>query len=110
LAAPGTSRFLVEQARKRFVLSGLAVALWDRPIPGRRAMLDDHRRATLIALACANPPEGRTGGKMQLLASELVVRQVVPAIPDETVRRELKKASSPGFRSTGAFRRSARAS
>ena len=59
-AATGTSRSLVERTRKRFVLSGLEVALWDKPRPGRSAMLDDHGRATLIALAGANPPEGRT--------------------------------------------------
>ena len=110
-AATGTSRSLVERTRKRFVLSGLEVALWDKPRPGRGPMLDDRGRATLIALACANPPEGRTCWTMQLLANELVVRQVVPAISDETVRRELKKTdSSRGSRSTGASRRSAQAS
>lgn len=110
-AATGTSRSLVERTRKRFVLSGLEVALWDKPRPGRGPMLDEHGRATLIALACANPPEGRTCWTMQLLANELVVRQVVPSISDETVRRELKKTgSSRGSRSTGASRRSARVS
>ena len=109
--ATGTSRSLVERTRKRFVLSGLEVALWDKPRPGRGPMLDDRARATLIALACANPPEGRTCWTMQLLANELVIRQVVPSISDETVRRELKKTgSSRGSRSTGASQRSARAS
>ena len=88
-AATGTSRSLVERTRKRFVLSGLDVALWDKPRPGRGPMLDDHGRATLIALACANPPEGRTCWTMQLLANEVVVSQVAPSISDETVRREL---------------------
>src|ERR671934_347913 len=103
----GRSRSLVERTRKRFVLSGLHAALWDKPRPGGVPKLDERGRATLIALACANPPEGRTCWTMQLLANELVVRQVVPSISDETVRRELKKTvSSRGFRSTGAFRRS----
>ena len=110
-AATGRSRSLVERTRRRFVVNGLEIALWDKPRPGKRAMLDDRGRATLIALACSNPPEGRTCWTMQLLANELVVRQVVPSISDETVRRELKKTdSSRGFRITGASRRSARAS
>jgi hypothetical protein len=50
-----------------------------------------HGRATLIALACANSPEGRTCWTMQLLADELVAREMVGSISDETVRRELKK-------------------
>ena len=110
-AATGRSRSLVERTRRRFVLSGFKTALWDKPRRGGVPKLDERGRATLIALACANPPEGRTCWTMQLLANELVVRQVVPSISDETVRRELKKTvSSRGFRSTGAFRRSARAS
>jgi hypothetical protein len=88
----------------------LQAALWDKPRPGGVAKLDERGRATLIALACANPPAGRICWTMQLLAKELVIRQVVPSISDETVRRELKKtASSRGFRSTGASRRLARA-
>jgi hypothetical protein len=93
------------------VLSGLEIALWDKPRRGGIPKLDDRGRATLIALACANPPVGRTCWTMQLLANELVMRQVVPSISDETVRRELTKtASSRGSKSTGASPRSVRAS
>ena len=95
--ATGRSRSLVERTRKRFVSNGLEVALWDKPRPGKRAMLDERGRGTLIALACSNPPEGRTCWTMQLLANELVVRRVVGSISDEAVRRTLKKTcSSPG--------------
>ena len=105
-AAIGRSRSLVERTRKRFVLSGFEAALWDKPRPGSAPKLDEHGRATLIALACANPPAGRTSWTMHLLANELVARQVVGAISDETVRRELKKTgSSRGSRCTGASRR-----
>jgi len=110
-AATGRSRSLVERTRRRFVQNGLDVALWDKPRPGGRPKLTDHGQATLIALACANPPEGRTCWTMQLLADELVARQVVPSISDESVRRALKKTgSSRGSRSIGASRRLARPS
>jgi hypothetical protein len=44
----------------------------------------------LIALACSDPPEGRTKWTMQLLADKLVDLGVVDEISDKTVRRTLK--------------------
>jgi transposase len=101
-----TSRSTVERIRRRFVEHGLEAALSERPRPGAVPKLDERGQATLIALACSNPPEGRTSWTMQLLADELVVRRVVSSISDEAVRRTLKKTdSSRGFRSTGVSRK-----
>jgi transposase len=101
-----TSRSTVERIRRRFVEHGLEAALSERPRPGAAPKLDERGQATLIALACSNPPEGRASWTMQLLANELIVRRVVPAISDEAVRRTLKKTgSSRGSRSIGASRR-----
>jgi transposase len=108
-AATGRSESLVERTRKRFVLNGPEDARTDRPRPGSAPKLDDHGRSTLIAVACSQAPKGRTGWTLQLLADELVRRQVVPSISDETVRRELRRVtSSRGSRSSGVSRRSAR--
>jgi transposase len=105
-AALHTSRSTVERVRRRFVEQGLAVALSERPRPGAVPKLDERGQATLIALACSDPPKGRGSWTMKLLADELVVRRVVPSISDEAVRRTLKKTdSSRGFRSTGASRK-----
>ena len=105
-AALDTSRSTVERIRRRFVEHGLEAALSERPRPGAAPKLDERGQATLIALACSNPPDGRTSWTMQLLADELIVRRVVPSISDEAVRRALKKTdSSRGSRSTGAFRK-----
>ena len=106
-----SSRSTVERVRRRFVEHGLEAALSERPRPGALPKLDERGQATLIALACSDPPEGRTSWTMQLLADELVVRRVVPSISDEAVRRTLKKTdSSRGSRSIGASRRLARPS
>jgi transposase len=105
-AALHTSRSTVERVRRRFVEHGLEAALSERPRPGAVPKLDERGQATLIALACSNPPDGRTSWTMQLLADELMVRRVVPSISDEAVRRTLKKTvSSHGSRNTGAFRK-----
>jgi transposase len=101
-----TSRSTVERIRRRFVEHGLEAALSERPRPGAVPKLDERGQATLIALACSDPPTGRTSWTMQLLANELMVRRVVRSISDEAVRRTLKKTdSNPGFRSTGASRK-----
>jgi transposase len=106
VAALHTSRSTVERIRRRFVEHGLEAALSERPRPGATPKLDERGQATLIALACSTPPEGRTSWTMQLLADELVIRRVVPSISDEAVRRTLKKTdSSRGFRSIGASRK-----
>jgi len=63
----------------------------ERSRPGGCRKLDGKQEAFLVALACSNPPEGRTCWTMQLLAEKLVELGVVEAISDETVRRVLKK-------------------
>jgi transposase len=98
-----TNRSTVERTRRRLVEEGLEAALSERPRPGAAAALDQKGRATLLALACSNPPEGRACWTMQRLADELVERKVVGAISDETVRRVLKNTGwRPGCASAGA--------
>ena len=98
-----TNRSTAERARRRFVEEGLEAALSEKPRPGAAAALDERGEAVLLALACANPPRGRAAWSMQLLADELVRRDVVGSISDETVRRVLKKKNwRPGSASAGA--------
>jgi len=105
-AALHVNRSTAERTRRCFVAEGLEAALSERPRPGAAPTLDERGEATLVALACANPPEGRAAWSMQLLADELVERRVVGAISDETVRRTLKKNGwHPGCASAGASRR-----
>ena len=85
------NRRTVDRACQRYAAGGLDAALYDRPRPGAPLLLDGTQEAVLVALACTDPPVGRTKWTMQLLADELVVLEVVPAISDDTVRRTLKK-------------------
>ncbi len=100
----------VERVRRRFVGQGLEAALvrkkQDRPSRERKS--DGAGEARLIALACSEPPRGRGGWTLQLLADRPVEPHVVESISDETVRRVLKKTnSSRTGRSGGASRRRA---
>lgn len=81
----------VERTRKRVVEVGLEAALHEQPRPGARRKLDGKQVAFLVALACREPPLGRTGWTLQLFADRVVELGVVEAISDETVRRILKK-------------------
>ena len=84
----------VSNIRKRFTESGLIFTLGGKPFPGQPAKLDGKGQATLIALACSDPPEGHSSWTMQLLADKLVELDTVQSISDETVRKYLKKARS----------------
>jgi hypothetical protein len=88
--------------RKRFVADGLEAALTEKPRCGGPAVLDGKAEALVIALACSQAPEGRTGWTARLLANRLVELQVVESVSDDTILRVLKKAtSSRGRRSRG---------
>jgi hypothetical protein len=85
----------VARVRKKFALHGLEVALHRKKPTGRQyRKLDGAQEARLIALACAQPPDGRARWTLRLLADKLVELEVIDAVSDETVRRTLKKTYS----------------
>lgn len=105
-AALHASLQTVRNMRKRYAEGGLEAALRERPRPGGARKLTAKGEATLIALACSAPPQGRPSWTMQLLADKLLELEVVDTISDETVRRALKKTrSSRGKKSSGVLAR-----
>src|SRR5215218_9116576 len=59
----------IERVRQRFVEDGLEAALRPRPSPRVYARkLDGEQEAKLVALACAQPPEGKKRWTLRLLA------------------------------------------
>jgi transposase len=96
----------VGNIRRKYADGGLEAALSDRPRPGGERKLTATGEATLIALACSDPPEGRVDWTMQMLADKLIELELVESLSDETVRRTLKKTSSNrGRKSSGALAR-----
>jgi len=86
----------VENWRKQAVEQG-PLSLLERKAresPPNPRKLDGAQEARLVKLACSQPPEGRAGWTMQLLAERLVQLEVVDTISHETVRRTLKKTTS----------------
>ena len=96
----------VRGVRKRYGEQGLEAVLHGRYVGHNPAIVTGDVEAHLIAWACSEPPEGRAGWTMQLLADKLVTLNLVEHISDETVRQALKKTNlSRGSSKNGAFPR-----
>ena len=85
----GTST--VFRTRRRFVEGGLDAALNEAQRPGGIRKLNGKDEAMLVAIACSDPPEGRSRWTLQLLAGELVARTDLECVSYETIRRRLKE-------------------
>ncbi len=83
----------VYKVRRRFTERGLE-SLYDKARPGRKRLLDGRAEAHLVALACSDPPEGRSTWTLRLLADQLVAMDVVDGVSRDTVRRVLKNRRS----------------
>ena len=94
----------VDRVKKRFVEEGMGAALGGRQ--GRRPSYvrkaDGEFEARLVALSCAEPPEGHSQWSLRLLADRVVELGHIDSVSHETVRRVLKKTqSSRGGASAG---------
>jgi hypothetical protein len=87
------SRQSVENLRKRLAIEGFDVTLHgkQRPQPSRKKILDGEQEAQVIALRLGNPPAGRNGWTLRLLAQKVVELEIAPAVSHVTVRTTLKK-------------------
>lgn len=85
----------VERVRQRFVEEGLDAALRPKPAARTRSRkLDGEQEAHLVALACSEPPAGRSHWPVRLLAERMVELGHVESLSHECVRQALKKTSS----------------
>src|SRR3712207_3769086 len=76
-ASLGISRPTIVRTRRRFVLEGLAAALYDKPRPGAPPNITGAVEAHRTLLACSVPPEGKQRWTLHLLADKLVELQLV---------------------------------
>ena len=100
--ALGVGLSMVERVRRRCVEEGIESALnRKKQLRRRQKTLDGEGEARLIAMACGEPPEGRAGWTLKLLADQLVECEIVETISTETVRQVLKKTNSSPRSATG---------
>jgi len=102
--ALGCSRSTAYQVRKRYHERGIDAVHRKQPDRTYERKLDGEAEARLIALACSDPPEGRSRWTLRLLADEPVTLDEVEfdSVAHETVRKTRKKTdSSPIDSSSG---------
>lgn len=56
-----------------------------------QSIVDGKKEAQLIAIACSQPPEGRSRWTFKLLSERMVELEIVDSISPKTVERVLKK-------------------
>jgi len=91
-----TSTTTIYKVSREYTESGLAATLdrKQRETPARQPIATGDVEARIIALACSEPPEGRTRWTLRLLEEKVVELGIVDAISDNTIGRLLKKRRS----------------
>jgi len=90
--ATGASSSTVYRVRRRFVEGGLEHAINEGRRPGGTRKLSPTDEATLVAVACSKPPEGRARWTLRLLGDRLVALSDHDSVSIETIRRRLREA------------------
>jgi len=95
-ARVGVSEGSVRKYRKQYAIEGLEGVLVrkKRTIPPVPAKVTGEVEAHIIATCCSEPPEGKAGWTMQMIANKIVLDGIIDSISDETVRLVLKKRRS----------------
>jgi Homeodomain-like domain len=91
-----TSLATVARTRQRLVEQGFDAVLARNHSPNsaRRRLFDGAAEAKLIALACSEPPRGRSRWTLALLEDKVVELKIVERASDNTIGRVLKKTFS----------------
>ena len=91
-----TSVATVARIRQRLVEEGFDAVLARKHSPNsaRKRIFDGAAEAKLIALACSEPPKGRSRLTLNLLEDKVVELKIVERASDNTIGRVLKKTFS----------------
>jgi putative transposase len=91
-SAPRISEFVpltpqaIRKVGHRYVDGGLERAVFDKERPGAAALLKDSEKQRIIAMVCADPPEGFARWTVRLVAEQAVKRRILPRVGRETIR------------------------
>jgi len=84
--AVGITAQAVRNIGWRYHDGGLQRALIDSPRPGAKPALDITQSQQIVAMVCADPPEGFARWTVRLITEEAVKRKLVPSVGRETIR------------------------
>ena len=80
----------VERIRYRFFKGGIEKALYDAPRSGQPEKLSAKVEAHLIAVACSDPPQGRTRWTLELLRKQIIKDKKVKTISTVAIWKHLR--------------------
>lgn len=92
VSAPRIARFIsltpqaIRKVGHRYAEGGLDRALYEKERPGAAALLEDSQKQRIIAMVCADPPEGHARWTVRLVAEQAVKKRLVPRVGRETIR------------------------
>lgn len=105
----GCSDRTVRTVRKRFCTENLNSAVYDAPRSGAPPTFTARQQQQVIALACSDPPEGRTRWTLQLLCEHAIEQGFVKSLSKSEVALWLKEHDmKPWRKKHGASPSSAR--
>lgn len=93
IAALKVARNTIRQVRSRYVQEGMEAAINEQPRPGAPKKFSGRQKARITAIACSDPPEGRSRWTLRLIADRVVELEMVDNISHQTVKRILKKTN-----------------
>lgn len=87
------ARNTVRQVRSRYIQKGLEASLNEQPRSGAPKKFSGRQKAKITAIACSEPPEGRSRWTLRLIADKIVELEITDSISYKTVERILKKTN-----------------
>ncbi len=76
----------VREIGRRYLETGLHQALYDKQRPGSATLLEPSQSQRIVAMVCADPPQGYARWTVRMVAQEAVKRKLVPRVGRETIR------------------------
>mgnify|MGYP001568074737 CR=1 FL=1 len=93
IEALDTARNTIRTVRYRYVHQGLESAINEQPRPGAPSKFTGRDKARITAIACSEPPKGRSRWTLRLIADSMVELDIVDDISHHTIQRTLKKTN-----------------
>lgn len=82
----GVAAKTVRAIAGRYEEEGLNAALYEKPRPGGKPILNTGQKQHIVAMVCGPPPEGQARWSVRLVAEEAVKRKWAPPVSRETIR------------------------
>ena len=79
--------------RSRYIQEGLESAINERSRSGAPIKFTGRQKAKITAIACSQPPHGRSRWTLRLIADKVVELEMADSISHQTIKRILKKTN-----------------